>query len=355
MTARSGAARAARQRSTSITLAAALMTLGPGSASASRSCAASSSCMASTPSRSRSSRTVRPVARSMSASESRQVQPSRAARRCPTVVLPAPMSPTSTTWRTGRARRRMTESVAGCRSAYTRSDGLAIADPAARRDRDPGRRSARPDARARGASDGLPGRRPRPGSGLPGGVGRRRRRGRARTTTWAPRSGWPIDATIVTYELEHVAADVVAALEARLPVRPGHRPLTVTQDRLAERRFVEAAGVAVAPWREVRSPEEASGGGGRAGPAAPAQAADRRVRRSRPAADPATPDELDDAWARLGRPSGSALLAERELAFECELSIVLARDVHGIDGGVPGRPKPARRWGSWSSRWRRRP
>src|SRR5258706_12028496 len=32
--------------------------------------------------------------------------------------------------------------------------------------------------------------------------------------------------TVVTYELEHVAADVVAALETRLPVRPGHLPLT---------------------------------------------------------------------------------------------------------------------------------
>ena len=66
---------------------------------------------------------------------------------------------------------------------------------------------------------------------------------------------------VVTYELEHVAADVVAALEVRLPVRPGHRPLTVTQDRFAERRFVEAAGVAVAPWREV----SVRGGGPRRG------------------------------------------------------------------------------------------
>ena len=45
---------------------------------------------------------------------------------------------------------------------------------------------------------------------------------------------------VVTYELEHVAAEVVEALEARLPVRPGRTPLLVTQDRLAERRFVEA-------------------------------------------------------------------------------------------------------------------
>jgi len=139
---------------------------------------------------------------------------------------------------------------------------------------------------------------------------------------------------VVTYELEHVAADVVAALEARLPVRPGHRPLTVTQDRLAERRFVEAAGVAVAPWREVRSPED-----GRA--AAAELGLPLRLKlpiggydgRGQLRITDVT--ELDDAWARLGRPPGSALLAERELAFDCELSIVLARDVHGATAAFP--------------------
>src|SRR6478752_1485957 len=62
---------------------------------------------------------------------------------------------------------------------------------------------------------------------------------------------------VVTYELEHVSADVVAALAEHVPVRPGHRPLLVTQDRLAERRFIEDAGIAVAPWRAVRTVDDA--------------------------------------------------------------------------------------------------
>jgi 5-(carboxyamino)imidazole ribonucleotide synthase len=139
---------------------------------------------------------------------------------------------------------------------------------------------------------------------------------------------------VVTYELEHVAAEVVAALETRLPVRPGHRPLTVTQDRLAERRFVESAGVAVAPWREVRSPEAARTAADQLGLPlrlkVPIGGYDGRgqlriVRLS----------ELDDAWGRLGKPPGSALLAERELAFDCELSIVIARDVRGGTAAFP--------------------
>jgi 5-(carboxyamino)imidazole ribonucleotide synthase len=139
---------------------------------------------------------------------------------------------------------------------------------------------------------------------------------------------------VVTYELEHVAADVVAALEARLPVRPGHRPLTVTQDRLAERRFVEGAGVGVAPWREVRSVLESRAAAAELGLPIrlklPIGGYDGRGQLRITDAS-----QFDDAWARLGRPPGSTLLAERQLTFECELSIVIARDVRGETAPFP--------------------
>ena len=133
---------------------------------------------------------------------------------------------------------------------------------------------------------------------------------------------------VVTYELEHVAADVVEALEARLPVRPGHRPLLVTQDRLAERRFVEHVGIAVAPWHEVRSVAGARIAAAELGLPLrlklPIGGYDGRGQlRIAAIAD------LDDAWERLGRPAGSALLAERELVFDTELSVVVARDGDG--------------------------
>ena len=135
---------------------------------------------------------------------------------------------------------------------------------------------------------------------------------------------------VITYELEHVAADVVAAVEARIPVRPGHRPLVVTQDRLAERRFVEGAGVGVAPWREVRSVAEATTAAAEFGLPLrlklPIGGYDGRGQLRITATD-----ELDDAWERLGRPPGAPLLAERELDFEAELSVVVAR---GLDGAV---------------------
>ncbi len=129
---------------------------------------------------------------------------------------------------------------------------------------------------------------------------------------------------VVTYELEHVAAAVVEAVEARVPVRPGRGPLLVTQDRLAERRFVEGAGIAVAPWREVRSVADARAAADVLGLPLrlkqPTGGYDGRGQiRVTAAAD------LESVWERVGAEAGAVLLAERELAFAMELSVIVAR------------------------------
>lgn len=139
---------------------------------------------------------------------------------------------------------------------------------------------------------------------------------------------------VVTYELEHVAAAVVEAVANRTPVRPGLRPLTVTQDRLAERRFVESVGIPVAPWRAVRTAGEVIAAAGEL---------DLPLRLKVPIGGYdgrsqlriATPADLDDAWARLDRPDGAPLLAERELEFEAELSIIVARGTTGEVAAYP--------------------
>src|SRR6186997_2983402 len=119
---------------------------------------------------------------------------------------------------------------------------------------------------------------------------------------------------VVTYELEHVAVAVVETVEARVPVRPGRGPLLVTQDRLAERRFVEEAGIAVAPWREARSVADARA-------AADVLGLPLRLKQPTGGYDGrgqirvTASDDLDDAWERLRIEPDVTLLAERELAF----------------------------------------
>jgi 5-(carboxyamino)imidazole ribonucleotide synthase len=108
----------------------------------------------------------------------------------------------------------------------------------------------------------------------------------------------------------------------------------VTQDRLTERRFVEDAGIAVAPWREVSSVADARAAAETLGLPLrlklPIGGYDGRGQVRIEASD-----DLADAWERLGQPGGGPLLAERELDFEAELSVVVARAVDGAEAVFP--------------------
>ena len=140
---------------------------------------------------------------------------------------------------------------------------------------------------------------------------------------------------VVTYELEHVDAALVDAVEAAgIPVRPGALALRMTQDRLAERRFVAGLGIATAPWREVTD---------EAGVRAAAHDLGTPLRLKVPTGGYdgrsqvriAAPDEIAGAIDRLGRPAGTRLLVEAELDFEVELSVITAR---GLDGRLAAFP-----------------
>ncbi len=142
--------------------------------------------------------------------------------------------------------------------------------------------------------------------------------------------------SVVTYELEHIDAAIVEALLPRFPVRPGLTPLRVTHDRLAERRFLQANGVPVAPWRQVSTGDT---------PALERAAAvlglPLRVKAAfggydgRSQARLTTIDQVHRAWALLGMAPGTPMLAEAEVAFVSELSVVCARSVAGASRPFP--------------------
>ena len=132
---------------------------------------------------------------------------------------------------------------------------------------------------------------------------------------------------VVTFEFENVSADALELLASLVPVRPSPAILRTSQDRIAEKSFLNAAGIATAPWRAI---------------------ADRAA--------------LDDALAAIGRPSilktarggydgkgqvplghdtdagaavaslgGRDLILERRVDFAREISVIVAR---GADGTV---------------------
>jgi 5-(carboxyamino)imidazole ribonucleotide synthase len=139
---------------------------------------------------------------------------------------------------------------------------------------------------------------------------------------------------VVTYELEHVGLDAARASAEGAPLRPGLAALAATQDRLAERRFLRDIGEQTAPWREVRGVDEARA-------AARALGLPMRLKLPLGGYDGRSQVRVEDeaavgaAVAALGGLDGRPLLAEGEIDYEAELSVVIAR---GRDGRTLAYP-----------------
>ena len=139
---------------------------------------------------------------------------------------------------------------------------------------------------------------------------------------------------VVTYELEHVGERSVAAVVTRVPVRPGLTPLRVTQDRLAERRFLHRRGEPVAPWREVVDPASVRS-------AADELGYPSRLKTSIGGYDGRSQARIVDAsgveaaFAAVAGDGERPLLLEKELAFETEISVTVARDRDGRTKAFP--------------------
>jgi 5-(carboxyamino)imidazole ribonucleotide synthase len=138
---------------------------------------------------------------------------------------------------------------------------------------------------------------------------------------------------VITYELEHVGPNVVAALDdRRRPIRPGPYPLKLTADRLAERRFVEANEGRVAEWRAVESHADILEAAAELGYPV-------RLKAARGGYDGRSQVRLDSTDSIIqsgvdGRFGWPALL-EREVDFEAELSVVVVRNIDGISRTFP--------------------
>ena len=139
---------------------------------------------------------------------------------------------------------------------------------------------------------------------------------------------------VVTYELEHVSAALVDAVAEVRPVRPGAVALRVAQDRLAERDFLTAHGVPVVPWRAVHTVDDLR-------VAAAELGFPIRLKSATGGYDGRSQFRIADntamigAIARLNAHHGQSLLAEHEVDFATELSVVVAR---GLDGTIACYP-----------------
>ncbi|MEL6982818.1 MAG: 5-(carboxyamino)imidazole ribonucleotide synthase [Actinomycetota bacterium] len=130
---------------------------------------------------------------------------------------------------------------------------------------------------------------------------------------------------VVTYEFENVPLAAARSLATRVPVRPGTEALRVAQDRLVEKEFLRAVGLATAPSAPIGQSDDVGPVLGAIG--FPAIVKTRRLgydgkgqlRLEEPGDHSGIYDELGQV----------PLLAEGFVDFDCEISVVVARSLSG--------------------------
>jgi 5-(carboxyamino)imidazole ribonucleotide synthase len=129
----------------------------------------------------------------------------------------------------------------------------------------------------------------------------------------------------VTYEFENVPVDTVKFLEAHVPVRPGSKALGVAQDRLKEKQLARDLGAATASFAPVNTLEDLHTAIKTYGTPAILKT-NRFGYDGKGQAKIMTPADAEAAWAIMkGQPS----IYESFVNFECEVSVLAARDVAG--------------------------
>jgi len=130
----------------------------------------------------------------------------------------------------------------------------------------------------------------------------------------------------VTCEFENVPAETLEYLARLVPVQPDARAFAIAQDRLAEKRFLNQAGIATAPFHPVASANDVA--------AALAELGDRGLLKSNRLGYDGkgqvrlTPDSsVENAWQELNTDGG---IVEGWIDFACEVSVIIARGQDGV-------------------------
>src|SRR5688572_31791659 len=64
---------------------------------------------------------------------------------------------------------------------------------------------------------------------------------------------------VVTLEIEQIGADALAAVAAIVPLRPPADAVIIVQDRLRQRKWLDANGFPLGAWRAATTADEAVG------------------------------------------------------------------------------------------------
>src|SRR5688500_14452009 len=125
---------------------------------------------------------------------------------------------------------------------------------------------------------------------------------------------------VVTLEIEQIGAEALAAVSALVPLRPSAEAVTIVQDRLRQRAWLDANGFPLGPWRSVASAAEAEAAVASLGRSVLKKPVGGYDGRGQARVGSAT--EALAGWKTLG---SGPVLVEQFLDLELELSVLVSR------------------------------
>lgn len=130
---------------------------------------------------------------------------------------------------------------------------------------------------------------------------------------------------VITYEFENVPTTALDLLESLAPIRPNREALSISQDRLTEKAFLESIGLTVAPHGDVSDVGEARLHLERMG--TPAILKTRRL--GYDGKGQVRIDSVDQAAAAVASLNGAPAILEGFVSFTSEISVIAARSLTG--------------------------
>jgi 5-(carboxyamino)imidazole ribonucleotide synthase len=130
---------------------------------------------------------------------------------------------------------------------------------------------------------------------------------------------------VVTYEFENIPTAALDLIEAARPIRPNRRALAVSQDRVAEKTFLNDLGLATAPWAPVTDAASLDTALARIGTPAILKTA----RLGYDGKGQARLMAPEDAPAALAAMQGAPAVLEGFVTFDREVSVIAARSPDG--------------------------
>jgi 5-(carboxyamino)imidazole ribonucleotide synthase len=130
---------------------------------------------------------------------------------------------------------------------------------------------------------------------------------------------------VITFEFENVSAEGLDLLASLRPVRPSPAVLRISQDRLAEKSFLNGAGVPTAPWRPIYDLAGLEAAVSQLG----LPAILKTTRGGYDGKGQAMLRSFEDLAAAFDELTPKPLVLEGFVDFSCEISVVVARGVGG--------------------------